>query len=92
MDSKLWYNEHVAKAVTKGLVVAMTLRRLRMVNPVTARQLFGATVAPVVNYDFDVWIHICGSAAMAAMNRVQRIGAQVVIGLFRTASTAIAEA
>jgi hypothetical protein len=92
MDSKLQYTQHIGKATTKGLLAAMALKRLRLVSPSTARQLFGATVAPVVDYASNVWMHACRYKGMALMNRIQRIGAQAVVGAFRTVATAVAEA
>lgn len=92
MDSELRYKQHIANAATKGLRAAMALRRLRMVSPSTARQLFTATVAPVIDYASNVWMHACGSATRSPMNRVQRIGAQAITGAFRTVAVAIAEA
>jgi hypothetical protein len=61
------------------------------VSPSTARQLFGSTVAPVVDYASNVWMHACGTVGMASLNRVQRVGAQAVIGAFRTVAVAVAE-
>ena len=92
MDAQLRYKQHIAKTATKGLVAAMALKRLRLVSPSTARQLFGATVAPVVDYASNVWMHACGCKGMAILNRVQRVGAQAITGVFRTVSTAVAEA
>jgi hypothetical protein len=92
MDSGLRYVQHIGKATTKGLLAAMALKRLRLVSPSTARQLFGATVAPVVDYASNVWMYACGCKGMALMNRIQRIGAQAVTGAFRTVATAVAEA
>ena len=77
---------------TKGLAAAIALRRLRSISPSTARQLFGATVAPIIDYASNIWSHACKGRAAAAINRVQRIGAQAIIGAFRTVATAIAEA
>jgi hypothetical protein len=91
MDSKLRYKEHIASAATKGLLAAMALKRLRMVSPSTARQLFGSTVAPVVDYASNIWMHACGTAGMASLNRVRRVGAQAIIGSFRTVAVAVAE-
>jgi hypothetical protein len=48
MDSELRYEEHMAKAAIRGLRAAMCLRRLKMLNPRTARQLFVVTVAPAM--------------------------------------------
>jgi hypothetical protein len=92
MDSRLRYVQHIGKATTKGLLAAMALKRLRLVSPSTARQLFGATVAPIVDYASNAWMHACGCKGMALMNRIQRIGAQAITGAFRTVETAVAEA
>jgi hypothetical protein len=92
MDSELRYVQHIGKATTKGLLAALALKRLRLVSPSTARQLFGATVAPVVDYASNVWMHACGYKGMALMNRIQRVGAQAITGAFRTVATAVAEA
>jgi len=75
MDAELRYKQHVIKAATKGLIAAIALKRLRIVSPLTARQLFRATVAPVVDYALNIWMHICGGSAIAIINRVQRIRA-----------------
>jgi hypothetical protein len=50
MDAKPKYKEHMARAASKGLEAAMELKRLKGLPPATARQLFEATVAPVVDY------------------------------------------
>jgi hypothetical protein len=92
MDTQLRYKQHIAKATTKGLLAALALKRLRLVSPSTARQLFGATVAPVVDYASNVWMHACGCKGMTLMNRIQRLGAQAVTGVFRMVATAMAEA
>ena len=92
MDSGLRYKQHIARTATRGLKAALALKRLRMTSPSTARQLFTATVAPVVDYASNVWMHACQGQAMAALNRVQRIGGQAIIGAFRTVATTVAEA
>jgi hypothetical protein len=70
MDTQLRYKQHVAKATTKGLLAALALKRLRLVLPSTARQLFSVTVAAVIDYASNVWIHVCGYKGMALMNRI----------------------
>lgn len=92
VDAQLRYKQHAANAASKGLSAAMALKRLRMLSPSTARQLFEATVAPAMDYASSVWAHSCGTVMMAALNRAQRIGAQAVVSCFRTVSTAVAEA
>ncbi|KAM5527567.1 zinc knuckle [Fusarium oxysporum f. sp. phaseoli] len=54
MDSESRYEEHIKEAATRGLRAAMCLRRLKMLTPRTARQLFVATVAPTMDYASNV--------------------------------------
>ena len=92
MDTRLKYKEHIARAASKGLEAAMELRRLRGLTPASARQLFTSTVAPVVDYASNVWMHACKNKAMGPINRVQRVGAQAIVGTFLTVATSVAEA
>ncbi|KAF3352217.1 6-phosphogluconate dehydrogenase, decarboxylating 2 [Verticillium dahliae VDG1] len=92
MDIGLRYKEHLASAATKGLEAAMELKRLRGLTPATARRLFVSTVAPAVDYASSVWRHRCKDRIAAAVNRVQKVGAQAIIGAFATVATAVAEA
>lgn len=92
MNTKLKYKEHIARAASKGLEAAMELRRLRGLSPATARQLFTATVAPVVDYASNVWMHAFKNKAIGPVNRVQRVGAQAIVGTFLTVATSVAEA
>mgnify|MGYP002718720533 FL=1 len=92
MDTRLKYKEHIARAASKGLEAAMELRRLRGLSPATARQLFTSTVAPVVDYASNVWMHAFKDKASGPINRVQRVGAQAIVGTFLTVATSVAEA
>ncbi|RFU31200.1 Acting on ester bonds/RNA-directed DNA polymerase/Ribonuclease H, partial [Scytalidium lignicola] len=92
MDAKLKYKEHIARAASKGLEAVMELKRLRGLSPPTARQLFIATVAPVVDYASNVWMHECNYKAARSINRIQKIGAQAIIGTFVTVAVSVAEA
>ena len=92
LDSELRYKGHIARTATKGLKAALALKRLKMLSPSSARQLFNATVAPVLDYASNVWMHAAKELAMAMLNRAQRVGAQAITGAFRTVSVAIAEA
>ena len=92
MDTRLKYKEHIARAASKGLEAAMELRRLRGLSPSTARQLFTSTVTPVVDYASNVWMHAFKDKAIGPINRVQRVGAQAIVGTFLTVATSVAEA
>lgn len=86
MDSRLKYQEHIARAG------AMELSRLRGLSSATARQLFNATVAPAVDYARNVWRQACQKKLAAAVNRVQKVAAQAILGTFLSVATSVAEA
>ncbi|CAJ2505644.1 Uu.00g130380.m01.CDS01 [Anthostomella pinea] len=50
MDTQLRFKQHIVNAAPQGLEAAMALKRLTSISPATARQLFVATVSPVVDY------------------------------------------
>jgi ribonuclease HI len=70
----------------------LALKRLKMLSPQTARQLFVATVAPVMDYAANVWMHACGEKVLGWLNRAQKTGALAITGAFRTVATTVAEA
>ncbi len=49
-------------------------------------------VVPTVDYASNVWMHECNWKAALAINRVQRIAAQAIVGAFSTVATSVAEA
>ncbi|KAK4065820.1 hypothetical protein Purlil1_14013 [Purpureocillium lilacinum] len=92
IDAGLRYREHVASAAAKGLTAAMGLKRLKMLSPGVARQLFKATVAPAMDYASNVWMHARRVEDTRWLNKAQRIGAQAITGVFRTVATAVSKA
>ncbi|KAM3490228.1 hypothetical protein MY3957_006467 [Beauveria namnaoensis] len=92
MDSRLKYKQHIARASTKGPEAAMELKRLRGLSSATARQLFTSTVVPLVDYASSVWMHAYQDKLVGPINRVQKAGAQAIVGTFLTVATAVAEA
>lgn len=92
MDARLKFRQHIARAASKGLEAAMELKRLRGLSARTARQLFAATVTPIVDYASNVWMHAYKDKLIGPINRVQRAGAQAIVGTFMTVATAVAEA
>ena len=81
MDTERRYHKHLANAATKGLTAALALKRLRNISPSVARQLFGATVAPAMDYASSIWMYT-GKGQIKAMEQAQRVGAQAIIGSF----------
>ena len=57
-----------------------------------ACQLFTSTVALVVDYTSNVWMHTFKDKLVGPVNRVQRIGAQAIVGTFLTVAMSVAEA
>ncbi|KAJ0126277.1 Uncharacterized protein HZ326_30618 [Fusarium oxysporum f. sp. albedinis] len=83
MDSELRYEEHMKEAATRGLRAAICLRRLKMLTPRTATQLFLVTVAPTMDYASNVWSHRRGWRETRWLNEAQKIGAQAITGAFK---------
>ncbi|KAM9874682.1 zinc knuckle [Verticillium dahliae] len=92
MDSGLRYQKHMASAAAKGLTAVMALRRLKLLSPRVARQLFMATVAPAMDYASNVWTHARRAKETGWLNKTPRVGAQAITGSFQTVATAVAEA
>ena len=90
-DAQLRFREHVARAANRGTRAALALGRLTALLPSTARRLYTAAVAPVVDYGCAVWGG-AASAALKALNVVQKIGAKTVTGAFRTVAWEVLEA
>lgn len=91
MDRRLKYKQHIARAASKCLEAALELTRLKGLSTAAARRLFSATVAPVVDYASNTWMHAYRYRNMAPINRVQRVGAQAIVGTFLSVATSIAE-
>jgi hypothetical protein len=49
-------------------------------------------VAPVVDYASKVWRHACIDKRAKMLDRVQKIGAQAITGVFVTVAASVAEA
>ncbi|KGQ03526.1 hypothetical protein BBAD15_g11248 [Beauveria bassiana D1-5] len=92
MDARLKFRQHIPEAASKAMEAAMELKRLRGLSARTARQLFAATVTPVVDYASNVWMHAYKDKLLGPINRVQRAGAQAIVGTFMTVATSVAEA
>jgi ribonuclease HI len=92
MDSQLRYRQHIARVSSRALEAAIELKRLKGLPRATARQLFTAMVAPILDYASNVWRYACGDRLMHIVNRVQKVGAQAIVSAFNKVATAVAEA
>ena len=92
MDSQLRFKTHIQKASSKGLKAALALKRMHVLTSASARQLFNATVAPVVDYASAVWMHAVGPATTKTIRQIQKLGGQAITGAFGSVACAVAEA
>lgn len=90
-DQKLTYKQHIAKAAKRGIKAALVLSRLKNLRPEISRLLFTSTVAPVVDYASPIWAPGATQSSLNILNTVQQIGAQAIIGGFRTVACCVAE-
>ena len=92
MDSRLRFKSHVKKILTKGLKVVLALKRMRTLTLAAARQLFNATVAPVIDYASSVWLHTLGPTTTKTIRQIQKLGGQAVISAFSLVVGVVSEA
>ena len=93
LDKKLTFKDHIVeKAAYKGTAAALALKRMKGLRPTTARQLFISTVTAVTDYASPVWSPAISGKVKALLDRVQRIEAQSILGMFKSVALPIAEA
>ena len=94
LDSMLNFSSHAARAAKRGENATLALTRLRGLRPKTARQLFMATVVPVVDYGTPIWWPTASGTVIQRLQRTTRIGAKAIVPTFKTVSrdVVIAEA
>lgn len=91
LDHELRFQQHVARAAKRGVAAALALKRIKGMTAKVARQLFTATVAPTCDYASPVWTVNMTKRSTRMLEQVQRIGAQAIVGAFRTVSLVRAE-
>ena len=91
LDQRLQYQEHISLAAKKGLLATLALKRLKNLRPETVRRLYISTVIPVTDYASVIWAPNASKSALSPFSQVQRLGAQAIVGAFRTVSILVAE-
>lgn len=86
LDRRLSFRAHAARAAKRGERAALALRRLKGLRPQATRQLFLATVAPVIDYGAPIWWPNAQVAVADRLNRTTRLGAIAIAAMYRTAS------
>ena len=92
MDKELRFRTHVAAKAAKAFKAALALKRLKGLRPSSIRQLFSATVAPVMDYASPIWSQMIPEKCLGLLEPAQRTAAQAIICSFKTVSIIIAEA
>ena len=91
-DQDLRFKLHVSKVAGKAYKAALALKRLKGLRSSSARQLFSATVAPVMDYASPIWYLVVPDKTMKLLEQAQRVAAQAIACCFKTVALPIAEA
>ena len=91
LDRQLLFDQHISQVAKKGLRATLALKRLTGLRPKAYRQLLTATVMPVVDYASPIWSIMASQKSLSKLNQQHRLGAQAVVGCFRTVAGATAE-
>lgn len=91
LDQRLQYQEHIGNVAKKGGLATLALKRLRNLRPETVRRLYNSTVIPVTVYASVIWAPNASKSALSPLAQVERMGAQAIVGAFRTVSLLVAE-
>lgn len=91
LDNKLNITAHIDKTVTSATQKYLALGRLRGIRPKQMRQLHRAVV-DTTNYAASTWYargRLGVTGHISRLERIQRMGAQAIIGAFRTVSSGV---
>lgn len=91
LDQRLQYQEHIGNVAKKGVLATLALKRLRNLRPEMVKRLYISTVIPVTDYASVIWAPNASKSALSPLAQVQRMGAQAIVGAFRTVLLLVAE-
>ena len=92
LDAKLRMTNYIDKVVQAATKKCLALRRLKGIRPKHMRQLYRAVIVPATDYAASIWFAVDRWGTrdhITRLDRIQRMGAQAIIGAFRTVSTAV---
>lgn len=94
LDNRMTFKQHIAKVTSKATNQCLAIKRLRGVRPKQARQLYTATVTPILDYCATAW-YAPGRRGITShvreLEAVQKLGALAVVSAFRTVALHIAQ-
>jgi ribonuclease HI len=92
LDEKLKMTAHIDKIVASATQKCLALGRLRGIRPRQMRQLHRAVVDTTIDYAASTWYargRLGVTGHISRLERIQRMGAQSIIGAFRTVSSGV---
>lgn len=92
LDNKLNITAHIDKTVTSATQKCLASGRLRGIRPKQMRQLHRAVVDTTIAYAASTWYargRLGVTGHISRLERIQRMGAQAIIGAFRTVSSGV---
>jgi hypothetical protein len=75
LDPGLRFREHAARIAKRGVNAALALKRIKGTSSKTTRQLYQATVRPIIEYASPIWSTRLSATMTRMLNQAQRIGA-----------------
>lgn len=77
LDRELRFKEHAKRIAIKGIKAVLALKRLKGLQARTARQLYQATVIPIIDYASPIWSPTATNLILKALEPTQRLAAPV---------------
>ena len=87
--------QYMSYAASKAITQYLAVKRMKGLPPRAVRQLYTATVTAITDYVASIWYRPQIKGIIKAkkdLDVIQRLGAQAIIGAFRTVSLLILEA
>ena len=95
LDKKLAMDEHISRVVTKGTRACFSLQAIKGTRPAQMRQLFRSCVLPIIDYAASAWYGPGKPGVVRlthALEKVQRLGARLILRAWKAVSLPILEA
>jgi hypothetical protein len=95
LNKKLAMDEQLSRVITKGTRACFSLQAIKGTRPAQMRQLFRSCVLPIIDYAASAW-YGPGKAGVVrlthALEKVQRLGARLILQAWKAVSLPILEA
>jgi ribonuclease HI len=95
LDKKLSMDEHIARVIQKATGACLSLQAIKGVRPAQMKQLVRSCILPITDYAASAWYGPGKPGVVRQINaleRVQRLGARVILRAWKAVSLPILEA